>query len=157
LWRTYQDLSTESYIGSAILASDTALVPPVATAAAATAIVPTTQTALQSLPHPRRCPTSECNFTFEFPDSYKAKDAPSASFPGVPFTSHACKRACCLQCPVVQGKVGPGRNPHSCQQVLHEIQQSQERRGKLELWKRENAQADQKFQEMLQKESVLRA
>lgn len=92
----------------------------------------------------RRCPTNHCNFTFQ----YEASDNPQQ---GQLFICPECQEAYCLECPVVQGKVGPAHDD-TCYNVMEEIRQSKERKRKLEEWKRENGKADERFQELLRKE-----
>ena len=54
-----------------------------------------------------------------------------------------------------RGKVGPGHNTQkgeTCQNVLDEIKKSKEKQRLLEQWKKENEQADTKFQQLCERE-----
>jgi len=92
----------------------------------------------------RRCPSNHCNFTFQYDDGNEG---------GQLFICPQCSGAYCLQCPVVQGRVGPAHDD-TCQNVMEKVQKSQERQRKLEEWKQENDQADARFQELLQREGA---
>ena len=70
---------------------------------------------------------------------------------GTLFICPSCNATFCLGCPVVEGKVGPAHN-HSCAYVLEEIKRDKEKKRKYEQWSLDNAQADEKFQEMIRKE-----
>lgn len=95
----------------------------------------------------RRCPTNHCNFTFQ----YEASEDDNQQ--GQLFICPECEEAYCLQCPVVQGKVGPAHDD-TCYNVLEQVQKSEERQRKLEEWKRDNSQADSRFQELLRREGA---
>jgi len=94
----------------------------------------------------RRCPTDKCNFTFQF-------EPGGGDQQGQLFICPECVNAYCLNCPVVQGRVGPAHDD-TCYHVLEEVQKSKERQRKLEEWKLENAQADARFQELLRREGA---
>jgi len=95
----------------------------------------------------RRCPTNNCNFIFEF-------EHPTTNLQGRQFTCPVCNKTYCLNCPIVKGNVGPAHGDSSCLDALQEIQRDKERQQKLEQWKRDNASADARFQEMMQRESA---
>jgi len=72
----------------------------------------------------RRCPTDKCNFTFQF-------EPGGGDQQGQLFICPECVNAYCLNCPVVQGRVGPAHDD-TCYHVLEEVQKSKERQRKLE-------------------------
>ena len=129
LWRSYQEISTETYLDSAVAAASSNDDPSSATM--------------------RRCPSDRCNFTFSFEPAAAANnnDHPQGQL----FICPECDQAYCLNCPVVQGNVGPAHDD-TCASVLEELRKSKERQVKLEQWKVENSRADVRFQELLRRE-----
>jgi len=92
----------------------------------------------------RRCPGEHCNYIF----SYSKNRAGL----GTLFICPECDQAFCLGCPVVQGSVGPAHDG-GCRTVLAAVKLDALRQKKLEEWKKENAQADHKFQQLLRAEA----
>ena len=90
----------------------------------------------------RRCPAERCNFIFQFePDPHTGKL----------FICPECDNSFCLNCPVADHKVGPAHDG-GCRSVLRAVQQSAEKKRKLEAWKQLNQQADARFNELLARE-----
>jgi hypothetical protein len=129
LWHAFEELSTEAYLDSAVTA-------------AAAAVATSTD-----VPPLRRCPTNHCNFTFEYEDRPTAVQGQRLECP-------LCQISYCLNCPVVDGKVGPAHDIHVCMEVVEQIKASKEKQRKLEEWKKENAAADTRFQALLQREGA---
>jgi Zinc finger, C3HC4 type (RING finger) len=142
-WQAFQDVATETFLDAAIAASSSSVSTATAEGEAAAA-------AASSI---RRCPTNHCNFTFQY-------DTPNVnSQQGQLFICPKCNEAYCLHCPVVREGGGGGRqllvgpaHDDMCYNVLKQVRQSKERQRKLEEWKRDNAAADDRFQELLQSE-----
>jgi len=151
-WGSYQELSTEAYLDSAVAAGEKQQQQNnsggSASAAVATVATATTSTL-------RRCPTNHCNYIFSFEQPQLHHHPAHQAQRGQHFACPACQQNYCLNCPVVQGRVGPAHDDHkTCAEVLEEVRQSQERQRQLEAWKRDNAQADARFQELLQREQA---
>lgn len=92
----------------------------------------------------RRCPAERCNYVFEFePDLVHGN--------GKLFICPECNSTFCLNCPVVEHKVGPAHDG-GCQSALRKMLRSKEEKRKLEEWKQLNEQADNRFNELLQLE-----
>ena len=90
----------------------------------------------------RRCPGDKCNHTF-----YYEPHATSG-------TLHICQKchgAFCLGCPLVGGKVGPAHDGN-CAYVMQQEAARKAHQEKYDKWSIENAQADEKFNEMMRKE-----
>ena len=90
----------------------------------------------------RRCPGDKCNYTFHH--------EPHATS-GTLFICPECHEAFCLGCPLVGGKVGPAHDG-SCAYVMAQEKQRKEHQEKYDKWSIENAQADEKFNEMMRRE-----
>jgi ankyrin repeat/IBR domain-containing protein 1 len=144
-WRLYQEQSTEAFLDSAVIlgASHQDTTDNNSVVASQTAGGGAAAAAAAGGGGLRRCPTNHCNFTFEF--------QPQTNVRGHRFACPLCEHAYCLNCPVVGGRVGPAHD-NSCQEVLEEMKQSEERRRKMEEWKKENVQADSRFRELLERE-----
>ena len=90
----------------------------------------------------RRCPGDKCNHTF-----YYEPHATSG-------TLHICQKchgAFCLGCPLVGGKVGPAHDGN-CAYVMQQEAARKAHQEKYDKWSIENAQADEKFNELMRKE-----
>ena len=142
-WKTFQELATEDFLDSAVAKTTNED----ASSNAASSTSPSSSSCAL-----RRCPTNHCNYIFAWDPPPPPADASLQQ--GQLFACPACDHLYCLNCPVVPGRtVGPAHD-QTCQAVLQEIQQSAERQRKLEEWKRENAAADARFQELVQRESA---
>jgi hypothetical protein len=95
----------------------------------------------------RRCPAERCNFTFCF------EPAPTVESEGTRFLCPKCKSMFCLQCKANGGKVGPAHPDMICTERIQQLQKQAEEREKLNVWKQDNAKADARFQELVQRES----
>jgi IBR domain, a half RING-finger domain/RING-type zinc-finger len=94
----------------------------------------------------RRCPAANCNYIFEFePDLVNGN--------GKLFICPECNSAFCLNCPVVEHKVGPAHDG-GCRYALYTMLRSKEEKRKLEEWKQLNEEADNRFNELLHLERV---
>jgi hypothetical protein len=91
----------------------------------------------------RRCPQERCNYTFYYEQS---------GGEGTLFVCPECESIFCLGCKANGGNVGPAHDG-SCTQRKQQLEQETEERRKLEEWKRENAQADARFEQLIQNES----
>eukprot|EP00529_Nitzschia_sp_RCC80_P025874 CAMPEP_0113517034 /NCGR_PEP_ID=MMETSP0014_2-20120614/41965_1 /TAXON_ID=2857 /ORGANISM="Nitzschia sp." /LENGTH=348 /DNA_ID=CAMNT_0000414047 /DNA_START=34 /DNA_END=1081 /DNA_ORIENTATION=- /assembly_acc=CAM_ASM_000159 len=92
----------------------------------------------------RRCPHEHCNFIFQF--------QPGTGAEGTRFDCPLCNMQYCLQCGANNRKVGPAHPEMSCYDRLKQLEKEKEERKKFEQWKKENARADERFHELLQKE-----
>ena len=127
-WRIFQEVSTESFLDNAVQSKDMA-------------------------EKYRRCPAEKCNHIFQ----YDEPEEGGTIHQGQSFVCPECTSKFCLNCPVMggRGKVGPGHNTQkgeTCQNVLDEIKKSKEKQRLLEQWKKENEQADVKFQQLCERE-----
>lgn len=95
----------------------------------------------------RRCPAEHCNYTFCFEPSWDPNSQ------GTRFICPQCNSSFCLQCKANGGAVGPDHPGMCCAERIEQLQHEQEERRKFEQWKRENAQADARFQQLMQRES----
>ena len=92
----------------------------------------------------RRCPAERCNYVFVF----EGRNRPV----GTHFDCPLCNSCFCLQCLANNGNVGPPHEEMSCHDRLEELKKKEKERQLLEQWKIENAQADARFKELLEKE-----
>mmetsp|Transcript_31988 Transcript_31988/g.77676 ORF Transcript_31988/g.77676 Transcript_31988/m.77676 type:complete len:374 (-) Transcript_31988:136-1257(-) len=95
----------------------------------------------------RRCPANRCNYTFVYEVS-----ATQPSAEGTSFDCPQCTQSFCLQCGANNKKVGPSHKGMTCYDRLLQLQKQEEERQKFEAWKKENSQADARFQQLLQAE-----
>lgn len=89
----------------------------------------------------RRCPAERCNYVF-------VHDHHSIHH----FDCPLCRSSFCLNCVANGGNVGPAHIGQSCIERYEQLQKEEEERVKLEQWKLENAQADERFQTMMDHE-----
>ena len=165
-WRLYQELATDSYLDTTIAATAAAEAAVESSLTATSPLTTQSSSSSSSTIQFRRCPTNHCNYTFEY------TDRPNA-IQGQPFSCPLCHQIYCLNCPVVNYQVvndgtassrqvqslpqksrmlvGPGHD-EDCQTVVKQMQESKQRQEKLQEWKQENAQAESRFQELLQRE-----
>jgi hypothetical protein len=92
----------------------------------------------------RRCPAERCNFIFVF--------EPGTGAEGTSFDCPACQERFCLHCGANRRRVGPSNTGMSCHERSRQLQQRAEEREKFRRWQSENAQADRRFHDLLQKE-----
>jgi hypothetical protein len=92
----------------------------------------------------RRCPQERCNYTFFYEPGGDGGE-------GTLFVCPDCESIFCLGCKANGGNVGPAHDG-SCTQRMQQLEQEAEERRKLDEWKRDNAQADARFEELIQKE-----
>lgn len=90
----------------------------------------------------RRCPSQRCNFIFAF--------TPGKT--GTPFDCPSCQDSFCLNCTANQQKVGPSHKGMTCFERQEQLEKQAEERRKLEEWKIENSKADERFNELMQRE-----
>ena len=92
----------------------------------------------------RRCPAERCNFMFQFePDWVNGN--------GKLFICPECNNSFCLNCPVVNNRVGPAHDG-GCQRALGVMLRSNEEKRKIAEWKKLNEQADSRFNELMHRE-----
>ena len=89
----------------------------------------------------RRCPAERCNYAFVY-------DLKSVHH----FDCPLCISSFCLNCYANNGNVGPAHPGQSCIERYEQLQKEQEERLKLQQWRQENAQADIRFQALIQTE-----
>ena len=92
----------------------------------------------------RRCPAQHCNFIFVF--------EPGTGAEGTHFDCPQCHSQFCLQCGANKRRIGPAHVGMTCYDRSEQLKKEAEERKKFEKWHKENAQADQRFQELLRKE-----
>ncbi len=93
----------------------------------------------------RRCPGQHCNYTF----IYKPRNPEFQE--GTPFTCPQCDSSFCLQCGANDGQVGPAHTGN-CYDRREQLQKEAEERRKFAAWKKENSQADARFQKLVENE-----
>ena len=89
----------------------------------------------------RRCPGPTCNYAFIWSDGDERH-----------FDCPMCRAQFCLACPCVGGGVGPAHPGMSCAEYAEQLEASEQAKRRLEDWRRENAQADSRFRELLRQE-----
>ena len=92
----------------------------------------------------RRCPAERCNYTFAFEMGNSTE--------GHKFDCPSCSARFCLGCGANGGRVGPA-HAGPCSTRLRQLQESAREKAKLEAWRRENAQADARFRELIAREA----
>jgi hypothetical protein len=101
----------------------------------------------------RRCPAEHCNYIFEY-QSYGGGGDDGAYDGGCHFTcpSPLCRAQFCLDCAANNGQVGPAHVGQSCAARLEQVQTQTLQKRNLDAWAKKNAQASQKFRELVQQE-----
>lgn len=94
------------------------------------------------------CPAERCNYIFV----YKLRDPELQE--GTRFDCPSCFNSFCLQCGANDDKVGPAHDG-TCYDRRKKLLEEEEERIKFEQWKRDNSQADAKFNELLAKEGQI--
>lgn len=89
----------------------------------------------------RRCPSQRCNYVFVW-----AEGDPRH------FACPSCEESFCLACPCLGGGVGPAHPGLSCEEQQAKLEADAEAKRKVEAWRAENAQADDRFKQLLQSE-----
>lgn len=92
----------------------------------------------------RRCPNDKCSYTFE----WQAGDRKHF----VCDQLGGCGRGFCLACEAVGGAVGPEHPDMTCAMRITQLEEEEDARIKLEQWRAENSAADERFQELMQRE-----
>lgn len=95
----------------------------------------------------RRCPAERCNYAF-------VHELRQENAVGTHFQCPLCNNSFCLDCPANNGNVGPSHTAMTCEERRQELVQKEKEREKLEQWKVLNAQADQRFKELLENERI---
>ena len=89
----------------------------------------------------RRCPGARCNYAFIRLDTDPRH-----------FECPSCAEQFCLACPSVGGGVGPAHPGFSCVEYAEKLEADAEAKRKLDEWRTENAESDERFRALLRKE-----